>query len=119
MLKDVKKNFSSFFPHIVDEEKILEYDKIKFAPLVDENEPMAEGARWKHWNSDKGKIAACRSGNVFRTRQLRDIELIPAQHAIKYLTRCVDLVEVELDPLGSDDAPQYRLHPVVAAAAKA
>ena len=42
MLKDVKKNFSAFFPPIVDEEKILEYDKIKFAPLIDEDEELIE-----------------------------------------------------------------------------
>lgn len=42
MLKDVKKNFSSFYPPTTDEEKILEYDKIKFAPLIDEDEELIE-----------------------------------------------------------------------------
>jgi len=42
MLKDVKKNFKSFFPPIVDEEKILKYGKIKFAPFYDENEKLIE-----------------------------------------------------------------------------
>lgn len=40
MLKDVKKNFSSFYPLVVDEEKILKYDKIKFAPLINEDEEL-------------------------------------------------------------------------------
>ena len=40
MLKDVKKNFSSFYPLVVNEEKILKYDKIKFAPLIDKDEEL-------------------------------------------------------------------------------
>tara|TARA_Y100000310_G_C20446480_1_gene698670 strand:- start:231 stop:536 length:306 start_codon:yes stop_codon:yes gene_type:complete len=40
MLKDVKKNFSSFFPLVVDEEKILEKDKIEFKDLYDPEEKL-------------------------------------------------------------------------------
>jgi len=40
MLEDVKKNFSSFFPLVVDEEKILEKDKIEFKDLYDPEEKL-------------------------------------------------------------------------------
>jgi len=40
MLKDVKKNFSSFFPLVVDEEKILEKDKIEFKDWYDPEEKL-------------------------------------------------------------------------------
>ena len=40
MLKDVKKNFSSFFPLVVDEEKILEKDKIEFKDFYNPEEKL-------------------------------------------------------------------------------
>ena len=36
MISDVKKHFSYFFPPEINEEKILEYDKIKFHKFCDD-----------------------------------------------------------------------------------
>lgn len=38
MVGDVKKHFNYFFPPQINEEKILEIDKIKFAPIYKEEE---------------------------------------------------------------------------------
>ena len=38
MISDTKKHFSYFFPCKVKEEKILELNKIKFAPMYDEKD---------------------------------------------------------------------------------
>ena len=38
MIADTKKHFNYFFPLEVNEEKILDINQIKFAPLYDESE---------------------------------------------------------------------------------
>src|ERR1700752_437909 len=73
---------------------------------------MAEQPGREHRNGDEGVIASRAEHRVVGERQLRDVELLVAQHPVEGLARPRDN-RVQFDPLRPDASVDQRTDPVV------
>src|SRR5882757_1375202 len=83
---------------------------------VDENVAMAEDARRKYRQRHEPAIALTVEADELGRRQLRNIELAAADHAVEHVAAGFERDAGEVGALGPHDAFADRLHAIVAAA---
>jgi hypothetical protein len=86
------------------------------ATRVDEDVAVAKHARRKHRQRDERAIAAPRQADELGRRELGNVELLPAHHAVENLAARSERDAIELDPCGDHLALADGVRPVVAAA---
>src|SRR6185503_1201900 len=73
---------------------------------------MAEQPGREHWNRQERVIASRSEHRVVGERQLRDVELLVAQHPVERLARSRD-DRIQLDPIWFDRSVDQRTYAVV------
>jgi hypothetical protein len=80
---------------------------------VDADEGMAEAARGKHGDRHERALLVGVALDIFGARIFRDIEFLPARHAVENGPRLLDADEIKIDALGLHLAGIDRLHAVI------